>query len=436
MIKLFYRKKNKKNLLQNANNLAENNATNAENVCDFDVNETEMAKYNWSKINPKNPEVKSQNIKLYARRLFFIFLSALIFNFGVLAFLTKADTIPSGVSGIPTIIIFLVKKAEPFFAIMYLVANIPLFILFGVKFTKVKWTFGKNKQHNIYFFKTSFKVKKSFILLTLAFMLFQIVTNIVFTQIPGVKEFISESFNVAPGWTPHIKLVLSDKTTVLVENPTTWPIFINGSIGSFFLGIAIAIAWKNGGSTGGTDLIAYYFSTKKKKSIASILMVVSFITTATFLVIFGILNPHLPAITINDLKNVDKNNIDLIYKQAAGYKTILGMREISTILYILIVNTLVGFIYPKYKKVSLEISCSNPNKVITYLKAIKYWHAYTIYNAKSGYTNQEVYKIETTMLLLETKSIIRDLKRIDNSLWIKIKPVSNIFGSFSTSFVD
>ncbi|OAB48715.1 YitT family protein [Mycoplasmopsis gallinarum] len=391
------------------------------NYCDIDeelLNQTEMNKYNFSKINKNNPEVKKQNIKLYAKRLFFMFISAVLFNFGVLAFLSAANTIPSGVSGIPTLITYMAPVTKPYFALMYLACNIPLFLIFG------------------------FKIKRSFTFLTLSFMLFQILTNIIFT-LPEVSGFITKYINVAPGWEKWIK-VTNETTNEIMEfqNPTTWPIFINGLIGSTLLGLSIAIAWKNGGSTGGTDIIAFYFSTQKKKSIATILTIISFITTLTFLIIFGTYNltknhhfikqEYLNLIAENGKNTLIVNNISM----SADRVPLIGMSEITTIIYIFVVNTIVAIIYPKYKKVSVSIASSNPNLIIKYLKHINYWHAYSIANNKSGYTGNDVYRIETTMLLFETRAIIRDLKRLDPNIWIQIKPVSKIIGKFSTQFVD
>nr|WP_307926374.1 YitT family protein [Mycoplasmopsis bovis] len=69
---------------------------------------------------------------------------------------------------------------------------------------------------------------------------------------------------------------------------SSWPIIINGFLGSICAGTSIAIAWKNGGSTGGADIIAYYFSTKKQKSVAGMMFTVNIIATSFFLLVFGI----------------------------------------------------------------------------------------------------------------------------------------------------
>ncbi|TNK96977.1 hypothetical protein C4M98_02280, partial [Mycoplasmopsis pullorum] len=50
--------------------------------------------------------------KVYWKRVLIIFLAALIFNFGAQVFLIKASTVPSGLTGIPTLIQLLIPKTK------------------------------------------------------------------------------------------------------------------------------------------------------------------------------------------------------------------------------------------------------------------------------------------------------------------------------------
>lgn len=367
----------------------------------------EMVRHNYEKDNPKNKEVRKRIAKLYARRLAFIFLSALIFNFGVQVFLNRGETIPSGLSGAPLLINLIAPSTKPYFALIYLAFNLPLLLGFG------------------------FKIKKSFTLMTLAFMLFQILTNLILTSVPIgenkiVLDWLHEHINFAPGWTKEITV-----GSTALENPNSWPIFAYGAIGSGCAGTAIAIAWKNGGSTGGTDIVAYYFSTKRQKSVGNILSLISIIMTITFLIIFGFAQPH------HNYAKISTNGAGVQIIEDSGNRVFFGMREFTTFFYILVVNFLINFIYPKYKKVAVEISCGpSPDLVLAYFKKINYWHGYTVVEGISGYSGLKTYRVVTTMLLLETRSIIRDLKTLDTKLWISVKPVIGILGSFSTKYVD
>ena len=164
------------------------------------------------------------------------------------------------------------------FALIYFAFNIPLLLGFG------------------------FKTKKSFIFFVSLFLVFQAITYAIFS-IPSVENWIYHTFNVAPGWNKY--LYLQDPMThalTKIENPVTWPILVNAAIGSTLIGIAIALTWKCGGSTGGTDIIVYYLATKVKKNLAFIMTIVSFVSAIVFLIIFGFAAPH--SATYTNIQNV------------------------------------------------------------------------------------------------------------------------------------
>lgn len=402
------------------------------------IHKYKMGRYSYDndEKNKKNKDVKNRTVVLYTKRLFFIFIASIIFNFGVVAFLNRGDTIPSGLSGFPMLAVLIAKnngypQIEKYFALMFLAVNVPLFLSYGLK------------------------EKKSFVFLTLAFMIFQIFVNMVFTMIPQVTHFINQYLNIVPGWRKQINVY--DSSGLLLgefENSINWPILVNGFLGSLCAGTAIAIAWKNAGSTGGTDIVAYYYSTKKQKSVASVILIINLTASSVFLIIFGFAAPHKNVLDLelmSDLINEKAfssrdNNILLVYlnhgfnynsfAKCVSPRTIFGLREVSTFLYILINNVVLNIIYPKYKKVTLEISCKDPKEFVKYFKDIKYWHAYSIFEGKSGYTGSDIYIISTTLLLLETKSILSDLKMIDPNAWIAIKPVDNVSGLFDTKYVE
>ncbi len=396
-----------------------------------------MANYTYytDSANKRKKNVRKRTAILYAKRIFFIFIAALIFNFGVIAFLNRGDTLPSGLSGFPMLAVLIAKDKgyrdwDKYFALMFILINLPLLIGFG------------------------FKVKKSFTILTTVFMVSQLITNAIFTSIPQVHNFIHNYINIAPGW--HKLVEFLDKAGNIIgtyENSSSWPVIINGFLGSICAGTSIAIAWKNGGSTGGTDIIAYYFSTKKQKSVAGMMFTVNIIATSFFLLVFGIAARHKEAVDLGVISSsssvesvLEQPNSIIItlkdgftinsIKKYVSHRTIFGLREFSTILYIIFNNIVLGLMYPKYKKVTLSIATKCPDTIINYFRHIKYWHAYTIFKGISGYSQEETYFIETTLLTLETKNLISDIKVIDPKAWISIKPVEQVKGAFNTQYVE
>ncbi|EIE40142.1 YitT family protein [Mycoplasmopsis canis] len=369
-----------------------------------------------------NSKSEKISFKLFFKRYWFkviiLFLAATIFNAGIQIFLKSAETIPSGVTGIPTLIQYAVPSTEPYFALIYLGCNVPLFLIFG--------------RH----------IKRSFVFLTIIFMIFQIVTNFFFTQEKIVHWF-------------HQNIKLTQR----YESYTDWSSLIYTAIGASLIGVGIAMSWKVGGSTGGTDIIGYYFSTRSKKSVGQVLSVIGFATAIIFLIIFAFVKPNYlkdEPLSVDAVLKLSKNEyaelhdykgIQQTYEEVSKRYEILfqnykesriyfGMREVSTFFYIIVVNLVINLLYPKYKKVSMTIVSTNPQKVLAYFKLINYWHSYRIESFQSGYTGQENFKITTVMLSLETNHIIQDLKMIDPKIWISVQNVSRIVGSFTTDFVE
>ncbi|WP_435129916.1 YitT family protein [Mycoplasma sp. 6243] len=398
-----------------------NNNIDLENI----ENNTHHLKYKMGVylLNSKDHGLNFKRLfKRYWNKVIFIFIASLLFNAGIQIFLKRAETIPSGVTGIPTLIQYAVPAVEPYFALLYLAFNIPLFLIFG-------W-----------------RIKKSFIFLTLTFMLFQILTNLFFTA-------------------PVISVGLQEFITFTERNEPTsnWSNIVYSFIGALFIALGISISWRSGGSTGGTDIIAYYFSVKSKKNVGHVLSIIGVATAITFLIIFAFLKPNylypnpldnegriitnianMPVYKdnafingswdINKLKEIfnNKNSVN----GSGPHRIYFGIRELTTFLYILIVNVFIDILYPKYKKVDVTIISCNPEKVLAYFRLINYWHSYRIESYKSGYTGKQATKISTVMLILETPNIISDLKLIDPNIWISISRVKQVVGNFNTEFVE
>ncbi|QGZ97369.1 hypothetical protein GE118_00945 [Mycoplasma sp. NEAQ87857] len=423
---------------------------------------SEIIKYKMGQYLSNNKKAKLTFTlfwKRYGLRLFLLFIAALIFNGGIQMFLSRADTIPSGITGIPTILQYIFPHIRPYFALIYLALNVPLFLIFG-------W-----------------KIKKSFLWLTIAFMIMQIGINFIFTT-NSVQNFFTSKIQLVPIEPYDVREYLykppfQDTNAIIINSadkfqesynsgmigristdewnrlvPTlqaefhtnksgyellkfildtppskqpiistpealqywyhtgkTWPILVYGIIGATLVGSGIALSWKAGGSTGGTDIIAYYFSTKSKKSVGNILSIVAITSAITFLIIYAFVKPNYGHV-------------------------IIGMREISTFIYILFSTIVVNLLYPKYKKIKLTIISSEPHKIIAYFKLINYWHSYRIVRFKSGYTGKYSYQIETVVLLLESNNLIHDFKLIDPNIWINMTKVNKIIGKFNTQFVE
>ncbi|MGZ9454152.1 YitT family protein [Mycoplasma sp. AC157] len=315
--------------------------------------------------------------------IFMMLVSSFLFTFSIVIVLAKAKTIPSGLTAIPTLITYIFSETKHYFSLLYLALNLPLIILF--------W------KH----------LKRSFMYLTIIWMIFQNLWNLFF-NITVVHDFLSNHITVeSDNW---------DVVKALELNTDLWPILYYTFLGSVLIGVSIGLAWKFGGSSGGTDFISYYYSTKKRKPIGKILFSISISIAFVSLVLFGTLGYF----------NIGEGKIHKI----------LGIQVVSTIMYIFLTSMIVNLIYPKYKKVELTFHTSEPEKILAHLKVMKYWHSYNLWEGISGYTGKPTYKIKTIALYLEVKYIVNELKNVDPSIWISIKPVLETSGLFDTSRIE
>lgn len=298
-----------------------------------------------------------------------LFVSALLYTFGMQAFLQVAHTFSSGVGAIAAIPTFVSDDLKRFFSIFYFAFNIPFVI---------------------YFWKKS---KKIFMYKSLFFLVVQTAIGSLF-----LLDEVNDTF--------ANMIIDSSKVWEL-----KWPIFVLSSLGGMFVGIAGGVAYKYGGSAGGTDFIIYYFSTKKKQNIGGIMMVVSAIFVVIALTTTAIVDPE-----------VRKNWLSI---------------TVSTATYIIVTFFLLNIIYPRYSKVRVEIHSEKMEEIIAHMSDTKnYIHSFQIMEVTSGFTKEKKKIVMTMMLLLEFKNFLRIIREIDPEVWISATEVRRQVGRFNTSSVD
>ena len=330
------------------------------------------------------------------KNIIIIIVSTMFYSFGVMMFLSKAATIPAGLSAISISLSYIFTELKPFLSLLYLALNIPLILIF--------W----------------WKLKRKFILLTILFLVTNSIFGFIFS-IKAIDDFFSQHVFVfidhAFDW------VNDDHGNPISNNIVSrgWPVFIYVILALSFCSPASAIIWKKGASTGGTDIIAHYFSTKKKKEVGLFLMISGYVTTLVAL------------ITIWLFKNFGTEQIS---NQINGFNKFFGVQAVGSVVYIDINSAVINILYPKYKKVLLKIDSKDHKTIIKWLEESEYWHPYKIVESESGYTKQKNFSIETVVLLLESEDIARKIKKVEPNAWISVQPISKIFGRFNYSSVE
>lgn len=307
------------------------------------------------------------------RKILILFVAGFFYAFGTVIFLVQANTVPSGVSSVSQTLLYFFGELKPYVTLIYFGLNIPLILFF--------WN----------------KIKKQFIILSLLFMLFNSFWGFILGEYGGP---INDWFIIIKGW---------DINKIDTPGYSTWPIFVYVCLGLLINSFAASAAWKCGASTGGTDIVAYYFSTKNKKNVGNFLWIIS--TSLSFLSI-----------------------IALYF--GGKYESFFGIRTICSIFYIIFGSFIINQLYPKYRKVLVRIDSKKYQEIIDNFKEINYWHGFKIKESISGYTGENNYTIETVILLLEYKDLKKHIIQIDPNAWITRMSINDLSGNFDYSKVD
>ncbi|MGL5732505.1 MAG: YitT family protein [Metamycoplasmataceae bacterium] len=306
------------------------------------------------------------------KKIAFLFLAAFFHAFGTVIFLVQANIVPSGVSSISQTLLYFFSNLRPYVTLIYFALNVPLILFF--------WK----------------KIKKQFIFLSLLFMLFNAFWGFILGE---YGKPISSIFVIIKDW---------DINLIDTPNYSTWPIFVYVCLGLLINSIAASAAWKLGASTGGTDIVAYYFSTKSKKNVGNFLWMISISLS------FGAI---------------------IALFVGGKYEAFFGIRTICSVFYILLSSYIINNLYPKYKKVLVRVDSKKYQELAVELNQ-NYCHAFKIKENVSGYTQQKNYTIETVMLLLEYKDFKKQILAIDESAWITRMSIEDLSGNFDYSNVE
>lgn len=379
-------------------------------------------------------------LKTNKKKVLLSVLASFFFAFGSTSLLTKAATIQTGLSSISMTISLILPITKPYLNFIYLLLNVPLIIIFWKKVKKqyIYSTLIFLLTNAIFGFFIGFdfgtlingKEVSLDSLITQNILIFCPPTDYyesLYAQEHGLKNIMAVNLRDYTVWLEQKMGTVNNSIVETIKNGKTlgvqkgWPIFVYTLSAVGLLGAAGAISWKCGGSTGGSDIIAYYYSTKKRKSIGSLTMILGSIIVSVSLIVIW---------SLSQFGSYDiKRNIN-------GFESLLGLQTLSTSMYIVLYGKIVNAIYPKYEKQIIKIDTVNLELITNFLKQIHYNHPYKIHTLTSGKTGQTIYSIETVVLLLEAEDLIKKIKTIDPTAWVSKVDVKKIYGRFDYSSVE
>lgn len=186
---------------------------------------------------------------------------------------------------------------------------------------------------------------------------------------------------------------------VLQFEPIVDDVILNVAFGGFLNGMAITLALKANGSTGGTDFISLYVSNKIRKSIWNEI----FLFNVFILIIFGA----------------------IFGWEYAGYSIVfqfISTRTISTF-------------HHRYEQITIEATTQHPEMLSDhYLE--RFHHGMTVIEGYGAYLHKRVYICKTVVSSYEAHDVVMCLRAADPNVIINTYRTFNFYGRFYQKPID
>lgn len=270
---------------------------------------------------------------------------------------------------------------------LYLITNIPLMIF--------SW----------------YKMGKKFTILSSIPVLISNILPLLINLIPGTKDLFIFGNTTNPDATLQkyqVNLLNFDKNGEYAIYMFLYSIFAG-----LINGVAYSMALAVGGSTGGLDFITFFLAYKKKKPIATTMLIFN----ASSIFISSFIGSFIAA--------------GIVDSQYWTFYNVISQNFLSGIIYVITINVVISNLFPKDKVVKIQIYCDDVIGIRNYLYSINFNHSLTINTTTGGYSLQEKKNIEIICLYIEIPKILAQVKNIDKYMLITITPIKGIDGRLS-----
>lgn len=301
------------------------------------------------------------------KQLVFCLLSAAVFAFGFCSFITPASgetftIITGGVSGVTQIIAKTIALVNPAIhlgnntiqSIFYFVINLPLIIF---SFMKIGRRFS-------------------------AFTLINVLLSSVFISLFSMEGSIGPTI----------------ANSELIKESIISRVLLAG----ICVGLSSAIAFRGDISSGGIDIVSYYFAQRKSTSVGKYSVLINSVIVTTYSILLIVENPESWVTGI----------VCLLY----------------SIIYLFLVSTVVDTINLRNKKVQLQFISVNPDlgKVLI----ANFPHGATEIDAKGVYSGTTKHVFYMVVSSSEVNKVIELAKKVDLHVFISVTPLAQVYGKF------
>lgn len=325
---------------------------------------------------------KGFKFKMYARktikkRLWLTALASVLMAVGYTFFIQKADVFNTGTSGfsigLSKILCASLGKPNLFMLFYWL-----LYVLTNLPLVIFSYL----------------KIGKKFTSITLMNILLSSALGLFMSYTPGLKDF-------------NIFKMISDESIRKISYTI---------IGGFIYAFGVGLVFVSGASAGGTDFIATYYSAKRNKPLGPLLLVIG-LSTLAISVFMG----------------------EFLAKGIEGdwsFYNMMNLEMVLSILFMVMTTMIVNRVYPKNRKVSINVVTNKPEEIFKKLVESGYKHSITESTARGMYSKQERTLLFTVCTFIEHLSVISIIAEIDKNAFVVTEQVQQITGPFYIQDVD
>lgn len=188
-------------------------------------------------------------------------------------------------------------------------------------------------------------------------------------------------------------ILVSFFITIVHVDPLFKDQILNVLFGGFLWGVSISISLLAGGSTGGTDFIAQYVSSKIHRGIWDYV----FIYNCIMITVFGYL-------------------CGWIY---AGYSIIFQFLSTKTI----------STLYQRYSQITVEFTTTDPDQVIDAFMAVCR-HGMSVFECYGAYSHKKYYVCKAVISTYELRDVVDNVRIVDPKVLINTYNTVNFYGNF------
>ena len=193
--------------------------------------------------------------------------------------------------------------------------------------------------------------------------------------------------------------VLPDFLLIEQFEPILDDIILNVAFGGFLNGLAITLALKANGSTGGTDFIAMYVSNRIHKSIWNYVFVFNVLILIVFGAMFG--------------------------WEHAAYSIVFQFISTQTI----------STFHHRYEQITIEATTGNAELLSDhYIEHFR--HGMTVIQGYGAYSHKRVYICKTVVSSYEVHDVVMCLRQVDPAVIINTYRTNSFYGRFYQKPID